>query len=83
MYASPREDTTLRPFKLIPGAYRSRHAERYWIDDFRFLLDGVHHFDENGLRNIEDEPPHIQKIHREIVGFVTEWLKDWKAPEKK
>lgn len=43
--------------------------------------DGVHHFDENGLRNIEDEPAHIQKIHREIVEFVTEWLKDWKAPK--
>ncbi|KIP08945.1 hypothetical protein PHLGIDRAFT_29302 [Phlebiopsis gigantea 11061_1 CR5-6] len=61
MYAEPRADTILRPFKLIP--------------------DGVHHFDENGLRNIEDEPAHIQKIHREIVEFVTEWLKDWEAPK--
>ncbi|GJE99300.1 peptidase S28 [Phanerochaete sordida] len=62
MYAAPREDTVLRPFKLIP--------------------DGVHHYDENGLRNPKDEPPHIQRIHREIVGFVEAWLKDWTPPKK-
>ncbi|KAG6332495.1 hypothetical protein ID866_6597 [Astraeus odoratus] len=58
-YAEDREDTILRPFKLIPG--------------------GVHHYDQNGLRDITDEPPHIQKIHYEIVNFVLEWLKDFKA----
>ena len=26
----------------------------------------------------EDEPVEIQRIHEEIVGFVLEWLKDWK-----
>ncbi|KAI0917296.1 hypothetical protein AcW2_007465 [Taiwanofungus camphoratus] len=58
-YAKNREDTILRPFKLIPG--------------------GVHHYDEFGLRNISDEPPEIEKIHLEMIEFVTEWLKDWKA----
>ena len=40
---------------------------------------GVHHWDENGLRRRADEPPEIQKIHAEIVDFVTKWLKDWKS----
>ncbi|OCH91247.1 peptidase S28 [Obba rivulosa] len=61
-YASDREDTILRPFKLIPN--------------------GVHHYDEFGLRNMFDEPPEILQIHKEMIEFVTEWLKDWKAPEQ-
>ncbi|THH30673.1 hypothetical protein EUX98_g3527 [Antrodiella citrinella] len=59
-YAKDREDTILRPFKLIPN--------------------GVHHYDEFGLKNIEDEPPEILKIHKEMIHFVQEWLKDFKAP---
>ncbi len=43
------------------------------------LIGGVHHWDENGLRKREDEPVEIQQIHGEIVEFVLEWLKDWKA----
>lgn len=58
-HADDREDTILRPFKLIPG--------------------GVHHYDENGLRNITDEPLEIQKIHYEIINFVLEWLEDFEA----
>ncbi|KAJ6584032.1 serine carboxypeptidase S28-domain-containing protein [Mycena vulgaris] len=61
-YAYDREDTILRPFKVIPG--------------------GVHHYDEWGLPDLADEPPHIRKIHEEMIFFVGEWLKDWKAPEK-
>jgi hypothetical protein len=55
-YASDREDTILRPFKIIPN--------------------GVHHYDEFGMRNIADEPDEIRKIHEEMIVFVTEWLKD-------
>ncbi|KAJ6611408.1 serine carboxypeptidase S28-domain-containing protein [Mycena sp. CBHHK59/15] len=61
-YAFDREDTTLRPFKVIPG--------------------GVHHYDEWGLLNLADEPPEIREIHEEMIFFVKEWLKDWKAPKK-
>ncbi|KAL4062844.1 serine carboxypeptidase S28-domain-containing protein [Scleroderma citrinum] len=56
-YAEDREDTILRPFKLIP--------------------DSVHHYDENGLPNIADEPLQIQKIHYEMIHFVLQWLKDF------
>ncbi|KAF8628691.1 hypothetical protein AX15_003751 [Amanita polypyramis BW_CC] len=59
-YAQDREDTILRPFKLIPN--------------------GVHHYDEYGLRNISEEPPEIRQVHEEMISFVREWLKDWKAP---
>ncbi|KAI0742186.1 peptidase S28 [Irpex lacteus] len=46
---------------------------------FKVIPGGVHHWDENGLRKREDEPVEIQQIHGEIVEFVLEWLKDWKA----
>ncbi|KAJ7741312.1 serine carboxypeptidase S28-domain-containing protein [Mycena metata] len=62
-YAFDREDTILRPFKIIPG--------------------GVHHYDEWGLLNLADEPAEIRKIHEEMIFFVGEWLKDWKAPGEK
>jgi hypothetical protein len=40
--------------------------------------DGVHHYDEYGLRNIGDEPEEIRKIHGEMIVFVMEWIKQWK-----
>ena len=50
--------------------------------DGQLGADGVHHYDENGLKNRKDEPPHIQRIHREIVGFVKAWLEGWTPPKK-
>lgn len=50
------------------------------LQPFKLIPNGVHHYDENGLRVHTNEPPHIQKIHREEVEFVRAWLKDWKAP---
>ncbi|KAJ7597348.1 peptidase S28 [Mycena floridula] len=48
---------------------------------FKLIPGAVHHWDEWGLKNIEDEPAEIRKIHKEMIGFVTEWLKDWKPPK--
>ena len=42
-------------------------------------MDGVHHYDEYGLRDITQEPPEILKIHQEMIEFVTAWLDDWKV----
>ncbi|KAG6816405.1 hypothetical protein H0H87_006209 [Tephrocybe sp. NHM501043] len=50
---------------------------------FKLIPGAVHHWDEWGLLDLQDEPPEIQKIHAEMVGFVTAWLEDFKAPEKK
>ncbi|KAF8073998.1 serine carboxypeptidase S28-domain-containing protein [Lyophyllum atratum] len=49
---------------------------------FKLIPGAVHHWDEYGLPNLLDEPPEIRKIHGEMILFVTEWLKDWKAPKK-
>ena len=37
-------------------------------------VGGVHHHDENGLRESGAEPAHIQRIHRDEIEFVTGWL---------
>ena len=43
------------------------------------LLDGVHHYDENGLKVMDDEPFEILNIHKEEIAFVKAWLEDWDA----
>ncbi|KAF8269748.1 serine carboxypeptidase S28-domain-containing protein [Lactarius quietus] len=59
--AMKRDDTLLRPFKIIPG--------------------GVHHWDENGLKNISEEPEKIRQIHTEMIEFVKVWLEGWRGGE--
>jgi hypothetical protein len=49
----------------------------YALSFYRYV-DAVHHWDENGLHNLLNEPPHIRKVHGEMIQFVIEWLKDWK-----
>ncbi|KAF8139830.1 serine carboxypeptidase S28-domain-containing protein [Boletus edulis] len=46
---------------------------------FKLIPNGVHHYDEYGLRDINDEPPEIKQIHYEMIEFVREWLQDFKA----
>lgn len=43
------------------------------------ISDGVHHYDEHGLPNINDEPAAIQQIHRDEIEIVREWLKSFKG----
>ena len=75
-YAPKRKDTTSRPFKLIPGMLLiSGECE---VDE---AADGVHHHDQNGLKNHKEEPKHIQEIHHEEVEFVKAWLKEWNPPK--
>jgi hypothetical protein len=86
-YAQPRNDTISEPFKLIPSEL---HIEKsiliLLLDCFpmkltKVSLGGVHHHDQNGLRNPDREPLHIQAIHQEEVEFVKTWLKEWKHPK--
>lgn len=46
---------------------------------FRSLSGGVHHWDENGLRDGEREPKEIRQIHNEMIEFVKVWLKGWEG----
>ncbi|KAG2370312.1 serine carboxypeptidase S28-domain-containing protein [Suillus spraguei] len=50
------------------------------LQPFKIIPNAVHHYDEYGLKNISDEPEEIRKIHVEMIAFVMEWLKDFKAP---
>ena len=45
-----------------------------------FFSGGVHHWDENGLKDSGREPKEIRQIHDEMVDFVKVWLKDWEVP---
>ena len=76
-YAPKREDTILRPFKLIPSKSRPKLGARLLTLN---TIDAVHHYDEYGLRNMSQEPTEILQIHEEMIVFVREWLEDWKAP---
>ena len=72
-----RQDTVSRPFKLIPGVLPLL-AQHNSLTVPR--TGGVHHWDENGLRNPRDEPDDIKKIHAEMIYFVREWLDAWIPP---
>ncbi|KAF7314636.1 hypothetical protein MKEN_00937300 [Mycena kentingensis (nom. inval.)] len=50
------------------------------LQPFKLIPGGVHHWDEWGLLNLDEEPYEVRKIHEEMIHFVKEWLKDWKAP---
>jgi hypothetical protein len=82
--AKDRADTILRPFKLIPSMWSVLFVSRLFVNASSCRdLEAVHHWDENGLANILNEPPDIRKIHGDEIYFVTEWLKDWKATNVK
>ena len=44
------------------------------VRPFKMIKAGVHHYDENGLKNHTLEPPQIKHIHTEEVEFVKSWL---------
>ncbi|KAG6818369.1 hypothetical protein H0H93_005520 [Arthromyces matolae] len=46
---------------------------------FKLIPGAVHHWDEWGLADPKAEPPEIQQIHEEMVGFVNSWLEDFKV----
>ncbi|KAF8267349.1 hypothetical protein EI94DRAFT_1581555, partial [Lactarius quietus] len=40
---------------------------------------GVHHWDENRLKNISEEPDKVRQIHTEMTEFVKVWLEGWRG----
>ncbi|GAA5934245.1 uncharacterized protein JCM15063_004515 [Sporobolomyces koalae] len=49
---------------------------------FKIIPEGVHHWDENGLTDPEQEPKEIHKIHQEEIAFVRQWLREWRGRGK-
>jgi hypothetical protein len=43
---------------------------------FKWIKTGIHHYDENGLKDHTLEPGHIQRIHAQEVEFVKSWLEE-------
>lgn len=43
---------------------------------FKWISTGLHHYDENGLKNHTLEPAHIRQIHAQEVEFVKAWLRE-------
>jgi hypothetical protein len=37
-------------------------------------IDGVHHYDENGLTEHSKEPKRIRDVHSFEVNFITQWI---------
>ncbi|EEB92453.1 hypothetical protein MPER_09034 [Moniliophthora perniciosa FA553] len=61
----------------VLGTYYAKDRPDTLLRPFKLIPGAVHHWDENGLENLEDEPEEIRKIHEETIEFVMEWLKDW------
>jgi len=80
--AEERDDILLRPFKVIPGTYRVVQTVGIFSPP-ETSLGGVHHWDENGLRDGGREPDEIRDIHDEMIEFVKVWLKGWEGPVTK
>lgn len=38
------------------------------------IFDAIHHYDENGLENHDEEPARIRDVHALEVSFITEWV---------
>ena len=72
-----RDDTLLRPFKIIPGVSFFSLSVFVCSAEDGVLSGGVHHWDENGLKNITEEPEKICRIHTEMIEFVKAWLDEW------
>jgi hypothetical protein len=47
------------------------------------IVDGVHHYDENGLTDHSKEPSRIRDVHAFEVSFITEWIDQFKEAKGK
>ncbi|KAI8971168.1 peptidase S28 [Trametes punicea] len=73
-------DGEVDPWRPVtPHSKYARDRADTILRPFKLIRNGVHHYDEYGRRNMSEEPPEIQLIHEEMIGFVSSWLEDWKA----
>jgi hypothetical protein len=52
-----------------------------WSEEL--IVDGVHHYDENGLTDHTKEPSRIRDVHAFEVSFITEWIDQFKEAKGK
>lgn len=50
--------------------------------DGKLMIDGVHHYDENGLTDHSKEPSRIRDVHEFEISFITEWIAQFKEAKK-
>ncbi|OSD07302.1 peptidase S28 [Trametes coccinea BRFM310] len=75
-------DGEVDPWRPVtPHSEYARDRVDTILRPFKLIPNAVHHYDEYGRRNMSEEPPEIQLIHEEMIGFVVSWLEDWEAPE--
>ncbi|KAI0354883.1 peptidase S28 [Trametes cingulata] len=75
-------DGEVDPWRPVtPHSEYARDRVDTILRPFKLIPNAVHHYDEYGRRNFSEEPPEIQLIHEEMIGFVVAWLEDWEAPK--
>ncbi|KAI0365716.1 peptidase S28 [Pilatotrama ljubarskyi] len=75
-------DGEVDPWRPVtPHSEYARDRVDTILRPFKLIPNAVHHYDEYGRRNMSEEPPEIQLIHEEMIGFVVAWLEDWEAPK--
>lgn len=53
------------------------HPESTLLRPYELIPGGVHHHDENGLREgskLKEEPPQIRNVHAKEIEIVKSWL---------
>ncbi|CDO77131.1 hypothetical protein BN946_scf184657.g6 [Trametes cinnabarina] len=75
-------DGEVDPWRPVtPHSEYARDRVDTILRPFKLIPNAVHHYDEYGRHNMSEEPPEIQLIHEEMIGFVVSWLVDWKSPK--
>lgn len=67
-----RPSTTYH-LRYVPFNHSNRRSDE---------VDGVHHYDENGLYNHSHEPERIRVVHAFEVRFVKKWMEDFQKSKR-
>ncbi|WOO84920.1 putative extracellular serine carboxypeptidase [Vanrija pseudolonga] len=59
---------------MTPQADWARKRKSSVDKPVHLIFDAIHHYDENGLENHDEEPARIRDVHELEVSFITEWV---------
>lgn len=68
----------------LDGCYHSNLGPQRYSSDLHpayLIVDGGHHWDSNGILDVESEPQFIREAHKWQIRTVRKWLRkfpDWK-----